>query len=67
MPTFHDYVIEVMNLAHEFSPRTNRAMQRRKEVLKEMAMIGKTWINDLRPELVSDLDLDAEGGGQLAT
>lgn len=65
MPEFSELISEVMDLARDYSPRTNTAMQRRKAALKEMAMIAQLWLRDWHPDLVAKLDLRTEDGGQV--
>lgn len=65
MTEFRDLAAEVMDLAREFSPKTNPAMRRRKEALKEMALIAQDWLKAWQPNLVTTLHLDAEDGGQV--
>jgi len=62
---YHDLISQVMDLAQEFSPQTNAAMRLRKAALKDMASIAQDWLKDWRPGLVSELDFNAEDGGQI--
>lgn len=65
MSKFRDLVAEVMDLAHEFSPRANPQMKRRRAILKGMATLATQWVHGALSSAAQQLDLRAEDGGQV--